>query len=334
MNVFISGIAGFLGSNLADYYLKKNFKVSGCDSLVGGEIDNIDTKKINFTKGRCEDLNLMTRLLKGQDILIHAAAYAHEGLSTFSPTTIVSNNVVGSTSIFTAAIKNKVKRIVYCSSMARYGKIKIPFKETDIPEPVDTYGISKLASEKILINLCKTFGVEYNIAIPHNIIGPKQIYNDPFRNVVAIMSNLILQNRRPYIYGDGTQKRSFSDIDDCLFCLDQLITRKDIVNDIYNIGPDDNFISINELYQKLSNILKFNKEPIYTNGRPNEVKLSYCSSTKAKKNLNYKTQVNLDDSLIKIVDFIKKKGPKKFVYNYELEIINNKVPVTWKKKIF
>ena len=68
----------------------------------------------------------------------------------------------------------------------------------------------------MLINLCETNNVEYNIAIPHNIIGPKQRYDDPFRNVVSIMTNLILQNRRPIIYGDGEQKRSFSDIDDVL----------------------------------------------------------------------------------------------------------------------
>ena len=76
-----------------------------------------------------------------------------EGLSVFSPYIITSNIISGSTSVFSAAISAKVKRIVHCSSMARYGEIKVPFKENDLPKPVDPYGIAKLASEKILINL-------------------------------------------------------------------------------------------------------------------------------------------------------------------------------------
>jgi len=116
MHIFITGIAGFLGSNLADYYSKKGFKVSGCDNLVGGSIENIDQKKINFFKADCEDFNAMKNIIKKDvDVLCHAAAYAHEGLSSFSPVLISSNNVTGSVSVFTSAIINKVKRIVYCS---------------------------------------------------------------------------------------------------------------------------------------------------------------------------------------------------------------------------
>ena len=93
--------------------------------------------------------------------------------------------------------------------MARYGNIKQPYYEDDEPNPVDPYGISKLAAEKILINLSNTYNIEYNIAVPHNIIGIKQKYDDPFRNVASIMINLMLQNRQPIIYGDGEQKEVF-----------------------------------------------------------------------------------------------------------------------------
>ena len=161
-------------------------------------------------------MNYMTEITKNVDVVLHAAAFAHEGLSNFSPHMFVKNNVTGSTSVFTAAVRNKVKRIVFCSSMARYGDIKNPFCEEDDPKPVDPYGISKLAAEKLLINICETNNVQYNIAVPHNIIGPRQKYDDPFRNVVSIMTNLILQNKRPIIYGDGG-KKIISDIDDWFF---------------------------------------------------------------------------------------------------------------------
>ena len=334
MHIFITGIAGFLGSNLAEYYLKKNFKVSGCDNLVGGSLDNIDQNKINFFKANCEDFEMMKKITKNVDILCHAAAYAHEGLSSFSPVLISSNNVTGSVSVFTAAIVNKVKRIVYCSSMARYGNIKIPFKEEDELKPVDPYGVSKVAAENILKILSKTHNIEYNIAVPHNIIGPKQKYDDPYRNVVSIMINLMLQKKSPIIYGDGTQKRTFSDIDDCIYCLDKLLTDPQIVSQTVNIGPDEEYISINQLYYLLSNKLKFNLEPKYLKDRPNEVKEANCSADKARKVLGYKTSVSLDESLNKIINYIKEKGPKDFQYNYPLEINNEKTPTAWKEKLF
>ena len=333
MHVFITGVAGFLGSNLADFYLGKNYKVSGNDSLVGGDLANVD-KRINFYKVNCENLEEMTKILKDVDVVCHTAAYAHEGLSIASPTLITSNNVVGSTSVFTAAIRNKVKRIVYCSSMARYGDIKYPFKENSQLNPVDPYGVSKVAAENILKILCDIYNTEYNIAVPHNIIGPKQKYDDPFRNVASIMINLILQNRSPIIYGDGEQKRSFSDVEDCIQCLDKMMFDKNVVKQVINIGPDENFISINELYSLISNKLRFNGKPKYKKDRPNEVKFATCSSDKARKLLGYKTNVTLDKSIDKLINYIKKNGTKKFEYNYILELKNENTPKTWLNKEF
>jgi UDP-glucose 4-epimerase len=334
MHIFITGIAGFLGSNLAEFYLKKNFKVSGCDNLVGGSLDNINQKKISFFKADCENFELMKKIIKNVDVVCHAAAYAHEGLSSFSPVLITNNNVTGSVSVFTAAIINKVKRIVYCSSMARYGNIKIPFREDDQLNPVDPYGASKVAAENILKILARTHNIEYNIAVPHNIIGPKQKYDDPYRNVVSIMINLMLQKRSPIIYGDGKQKRTFSDIEDCIYCLDKLIADPNIVSQVVNIGPDEEFITINELYYLLCNKLKFNLEPRYLEDRPNEVKEATCSADKARMILDYKTNISLDKSLDKIIDYIKEKGPKNFQYNYPLEINNDMTPLSWKEKLF
>tara|TARA_Y100000591_G_scaffold228521_1_gene199518 strand:- start:585 stop:1586 length:1002 start_codon:yes stop_codon:yes gene_type:complete len=333
MHIFITGVAGFLGSNLADYYLEKGFKVSGNDNLIGGEKQNLDPK-VNFYQYDCENLEKNNKYFKDVDVVIHAAAFAHEGLSVFSPYLITKNIFSGSVAVFTAAIKQKVKRIVYCSSMARYGNISQPFKETDIPNPVDPYGIAKLSAEKVLINLSNTHGIEYNIAIPHNILGPKQKYDDPFRNVASIMINLMIQNRQPVIYGDGNQTRSFSDVNDCIYCIDKLATDQNITSETFNIGPDENYITINELYKKISNILKFNKEPMYYPDRPNEVKYSNCSADKAREMLGYRTEFDVDRSLNRMVDFITKNGPKKFIYNYDIEINNEKTPETWSKKIF
>ena len=334
MKVFITGIAGFLGSNLADWCLKKNYQVSGCDNLVGGEKDNIKDLDVEFFNIDCENLEEMTRAMKGVDVLCHAASFAHEGLSSVSPTLICRNNMMGSVATFTAAIKNNVKRIVFCSSMARYGSIPIPYKEEDLPNPADPYGVTKLAAENILKILSKTYGFEYNIAVPHNIIGPRQKYNDPFRNVASIMVNLMLQKRKPIIYGNGEQKRCFSDIDDCLSCLDKLMFDDNIKNEIVNIGPDEEFITINKLFEIISNKLKFNETATYKKERPNEVFEAMCSSDKARKLLNYKTNVSLSESMDKMIDYIKNRGTREFKYNYPIEINTSITPETWSKKLF
>ena len=332
MKVFISGIAGFLGSHLADSFLKDGHKVVGCDSLIGGELDNVPAEA-EFYQYDCCYRNSMLKITQGCDLVYHTAATAYEGLSVFSPHLITQNIVTGSVALFSAAIENKVKRIIFCSSMARYGTNKIPFKEDYIPKPQDPYGIAKVAAEEILRNLCETHGVEYTIAVPHNIIGPRQKYDDPYRNVASIMINLMLQKRQPIIYGNGGQKRCFSYIDDDLFCLKKMATDENIVGEIINIGPDEEFTSINKVAEICSNIVGFNQKPIYVEDRPQEVKHAVCSSDKARKLLKYKTTVDLKDGIQKTYEYIKKKGTKKFKYHIDLEIINDKTPLTWKNKL-
>ena len=329
--ILITGVAGFLGSHLAETLSKSGHHVIGIDNMMGGYADNI-SKDIDFYELDCCDLPKVQDTMKGVDIVYHCAATAHEGLSVFSPYEITKNNYLASVSIFTAAINNKVKRIVYCSSMARYGNSKTPFTEDMEPNPIDPYAISKVASEKVLANLCDLNNVEYVIAVPHNIIGPRQRYDDPYRNVVSIMSNRMMQKKAPIIYGDGEQKRCFSYIDDCISCLIPMMDQKNLHKEVINIGPDEEFVTINKVAELCSNISGFNSQPIYKKDRPQEVKHALCSADKARKLLNYQTTTSLRDGIVKTYDYIKKRGTKEFDYNINLEIINELTPETWKKK--
>ena len=333
MKIFISGIAGFLGSHLADKMISLNHKVSGCDNLIGGYLDNVPDKA-NFHQVDCNDFSTMVKLTKGIDVAIHCAATAYEGLSTFSPY-IITKNIVGPTvSLISASISNKIKRIVYCSSMARYGTNKVPFTENMLPNPQDPYGIGKVAGEDYLKNLCNVHNVEWVIAVPHNIIGPRQKYDDPYRNVASIMINLMLQKRQPIIYGNGKQKRCFSFIKDDIDILCKLVFSKKANKKIINIGPDEEFVSINDLANLIGNLLTFNVNPIYKKGRPQEVFLANCSANKARKLFNYKTKCSLKNGLREMIEYIKKRGPRPFKYHLDLEIVNKKTPDTWKNKIF
>lgn len=331
--IFITGVAGFLGSHLADAFIKKGYKVAGCDSLIGGYLDNVPSE-VEFYQYDCTYLNSMMKIMKDSDIVFHCAATAYEGLSVFSPHLVTKNIVDASVSVITAAIQNKVKRFVFCSSMARYGENTTPFTETMMPNPKDPYGIGKYASELILKNLSDVHGMEYVIAVPHNIIGPRQKYDDPYRNVAAIMINMMLQGRQPIIYGDGEQKRCFSFVQDDIKILEKLAFEDNVNKEIINIGPDEEFVTINELAKNIADLIGFDLKPTYVPERPQEVKLANCSAEKARKLLNYKTEYTLKQGLKEMIDYIKTRGPKKFKYHLDLEIVNEKTPKTWKDKLF
>jgi UDP-glucose 4-epimerase len=333
MNIFVTGVAGFLGSHLAHAMIAEGHRVIGVDNLIGGELDNVPSKVI-FHQFDCNDFSHIQRVSEGCDIYYHCAATAYEGLSVFSPHIVTQNIVGASVAVFSAAIANRAKRIVFCSSMARYGALKPPFTEDQTPKPQDPYGIGKLAAEELLRNLCTTHDVGYAIAVPHNIIGARQKWDDPFRNVASIMINLMLQGRQPIIYGNGKQKRCFSFIDDCLYCLKEMAFRPNVIGEVINVGPDEETITIIELAEKIANQLKFNLNPIFMPGRPQEVEHATCSSDKARKLLQYKTTVDLDTGLARMIEAIRKKGVRDFKYHLDLEIINEKTPKTWKDRLF
>ncbi len=334
MKVLITGVAGFLGSHLADAMLEEGHEVVGVDNLIGGYLDNVPDG-VDYYQVDCRYLNTMNKLMKGVDIVYHTACTAYEGLSVFSPELVCENTYQITASVASAAISQGVKRFVYCSSMARYGtQDVVPFTEDMIPKPQDPYGISKYSAELLLRCLADVHGMELVIAVPHNIIGPRQKYDDPYRNVASIMINLMLQGRQPIIYGDGTQMRCFSFVQDDIDCLKKLAFQDNVIGETINIGPDEEFITINELAQTIARLLDFKLEPIYMPGRPQEVKLATCSANKARKMLGYHTEYTLEQGLKEMIDYIQKKGPKKFRYHLDLEIINDKTPKTWKNRIF
>lgn len=333
MKIFVSGAAGFLGSHLADTFLQEGHEVVGCDNMIGGELRNVPDQ-MEFHQVDCCNFEAMLRLTVDCDIVYHAAATAYEGLSVFSPHLVTRNIVDASVALFSAATQNRVKRIVYCSSMARYGQNEIPFREDFQPRPQDPYGIGKVCAEDILKNLCEVHGVEYVIAVPHNIIGPRQKYDDPYRNVASIMINLMMQGRQPIIYGDGRQKRCFSFVDDCIFCLKEMALRPSVAGETINIGPDEEFVEIIELAETVANLLAFNLDPVFMEDRPQEVKMASCSAAKARELLDYKTTVNLRDGLEQMIDYIRLHKPQPFKYHLDLEIINDKTPKTWSERLF
>lgn len=333
MRIFITGAAGFLGSHLADRMIELGHEVIGVDNMVGGFIENVNPK-MKFYEADCNDLEKMKELMKGCDIVFHGACTAHDGFSLFSPYYITQNTFGITMSVLSAAVCNNVKKFIYCSSMARYGKQpKLPYTEDMECMPVTPYGVAKYASEQVVKQVCELNNINYTIIVPHNIIGPRQNYIDPFRNVAAIMINRMLQGKQPIIYGDGEQKRTFSFIDDCISCIERVVLQDNLNGEVINIGPDEEFVTVNYLAEIIAKKLDFDLDPIYIADRPNEVKLATCSSDKARKLLGYKTKTTLDSGIEEMIEDIKTKGTKPFRYNYDIEINNDKTPISWSQRM-
>lgn len=333
MKVLVTGVAGFMGSHLADAFIKRGDHVVGIDNFIGGYSENVPVE-VEFYNADLGEFDDIEPLFKGVDLVVHTACTAYEGLSVFSPSLVTRNTSHITTTVLSAAIKHKVKKFVHMSSMARYGtQDVVPFTEDMTPKPQDPYGIAKYAAELLIKNLCETHGMKYAILVPHNIIGPRQKFDDPFRNVASIMINRMLQGKQPIIYGDGQQMRCFSFMQDVINPLLKACDTDVVDGQVTNIGPDEEFVTIEELAKKIAKILDFDLDPIYMPGRPQEVKHANCSADKARRLLGYKTSTTLEEGLTELAEWIKTKGARPFNYHLPLEFVTEKTPKTWTDRL-
>jgi len=331
--VVITGISGLLGSTYARYLINKDgYEVVGIDNMIGGVEGNVP-EKAEYIRGDIQDTALLTEICKGADCIFHTAALPYEGLSVFSPACTVNSIVSGTVSVASACLANNVRLLINCSSMARYGDQQPPFTEDMPRKPVDPYGLAKAQAEEHLELLHEIHGLNFVTVVPHNVIGVGQRYYDPFRNVVGIMINRTLQGKPIIIYGDGEQKRSFSSVNDCIAAVYKImISDRDIAKEVYNIGPDDNEISIKQLAYKIGHFC--NKYPNLQHfpDRPREVKNAFCSSDKIRKEFNYNATISVDYTLNNMIDWIKPQV-KEFEYHLPLEFTTDETPKTWTDKL-
>lgn len=238
MNVLITGVAGLLGSQLANWLIKSqpNVRVYGIDNLTGGYATNIPKGVKFFQKNIGTDEIGYIFDTCSPDVVYHFAAYAAEGLSPFIRKFNYVNNVVATAEIVNQSIRTNVKRLVFTSSMAVYGHGAPPFDEKDPVSPIDPYGNAKLASETDIRIAGEQHALDWCIIRPHNVYGANQNIWDKYRNVLGIWMFQKLNNLPITIYGDGLQARAFSYIDDILKPLWLAGTDKKASKQIINLG--------------------------------------------------------------------------------------------------
>jgi len=328
MNVLITGVAGLLGSRLADYILEKypDIKITGIDDLSGGYLDNVDTR-VDFWKMNLVEADLDVCFSRRKiDYVFHFAAYAAEGLSPFIRSYNYQNNLIATVKIVNACIKHNIKRLVFTSSMAVYGNGNPPFNENDLPQPVDPYGIAKYACEMDIKVAGEQHGLDWCIIRPHNFYGVKQNIWDKYRNVIGIWMYQYMNGEKMTIFGDGEQKRAFSFIDDSLEGLWRASQQDNCSKQIFNLGATK-YYTINEANNILKDIIQ-GGQTVYIEQR-HEVKNAHPTWQKSVEILGYCDRTSLYDG-IKIMWEWAKQQPKRERYKWSEYEIRNGLYSFWR----
>ena len=321
MKVLITGVAGLLGSRLADWLVETHpqVEVVGIDDLSGGYKENVNSK-VEFWQ-----MNLVTHPIENCfevhkfDYVFHFAAYAAEGLSPFIRQYNYENNLVATARIINNCIKHDVKRLVFTSTLAVYGYGDGGvFDEHQTPKPIDPYGVAKYACEMDIQIAGEQHGLDWCIIRPHNVYGIKQNIWDKYRNVLGIWMYQHLNKEPMTIFGDGEQTRAFSYIDDIIEPLWKSAILPEASKEIINLGGVEEW-SINDANKILKEVIG-SGDIVYKEGR-HEVKHSIPTFQKSIDILGFKHKTTLKEGLTKMWEWAKTQPVReRFVWeNYELD---------------
>lgn len=319
-----------IGTVLSKYFIDQGYEVVGVDNLSGGFERNVwpQMKFYPFDVANAQQMDLVFEYEK-PTYVVHLAAYAAEVLSPFIRNFNYTNNVVGSVNVINACVNHDVQKIVNFSSIATYGEGVPPFKETDARKPKDCYGIAKLAVEMDLQEAFDHFGLRYSSVLPHNVISKYQNYYDRYRNAIAIWIRQCLLNQDITIFGDGQQKRSFSDCQFLCQPVERLLTQFD--GEFFNVGADKEYT----ILEAANMVLETGKKKCGTLSKivllepRKEVKIALADHTKAKNLLGFEDQTDLQAVIEEMYDYAMTL-PQQEVGYMEYEITKNMYSY-WKK---
>jgi UDP-glucose 4-epimerase len=298
------------------------------DDLSGGFVDNIPLGA-KFVRADVSEEGVAAKLweLGPYNYVYHLAAYAAEGLSHFIRRYNYTNNLIGSVSLLNQAVTSGVERFVFTSSIAVYGKNQLPMHEQLVPQPEDPYGIAKYAFELDLKAAHEMFGLNYVIFRPHNVYGERQNIADKYRNVIGIFMNQVMKKEPMTIFGDGSQKRAFSHINDVAPLIARSVLVNEATNEVFNVGADIPY-TVRELATKVAEA--FNAEPRinYLPAR-NEVVDAFATHEKARRVFRTKEAIQLKDGIRLMANWVRSNGPRQSVKFNRIEVLKN-LPESWR----
>lgn len=323
----VTGGAGFMGSHVAQALLAEGHEVVVVDDLSGGFSDNVPDGA-SFVESSVVDYQAMADLFDatGFDYVFHLAAYAAEGLSHHIRRFNYENNVVASAGLISLALKHSVKRFVFTSSIAVYGEAPLPMTE-DLPmDPIDPYGVAKMAVELDLRAALRYFDLPYTIFRPHNVYGENQNIGDRYRNVVGIFMNQIMRDEPLTIFGDGSQTRAFSYIDDVAPVVASSIHNEAAIGRTFNLGADQPHSVL-----KLAHVVghAFGIEPdIEFLPEREEVEHAYSSHVAVRSVFDIPPATPLEVGIGRMANWAQEVGPRESNPFTDIEVRRN-LPPSW-----
>lgn len=327
MRALVTGGAGFIGSHVAAELCRRGYRVTVLDDLSGGFREHVPVQA-TFVEGSITDAAVVDALFASRRFVyvFHLAAHAAEGLSHFIRRFNYTNNLIGSVNLINAAINYGVKAFVFTSSIAVYGVGPVlPVTEDTPPHPEDPYGIAKLAVEQDLLASKQMFDLDFIVFRPHNVFGERQNIGDRYRNVVGIFMNQTLMGEPMTIFGDGTQTRAFSYIEDVAPVIAESVENPVAYNHIFNIGADRPY-AVNDLAKEVAATMGV---PLRVTHLPprQEVHDIYPSHAKVRAIFGERTPVGLTAGLERMAHWVRQQGARRSKPFEGIEVAKNLPPI-------
>lgn len=308
----ITGGAGFIGSNIVTYLMKYNAgKVIVLDNLSNGYKKNIEPfigqPNFQFIEGDITDFDLVTEIMKEVDYVSHQAALGSVPRSIQNPLATHHANTTGLLTILTCAKDANVKRVVFASSSSVFGDSKeLPKVESRIGNPLSPYAVSKRTKELYAEVFARVYGLDVVGLRYFNVFGPNQSPNGPYAAAIPLFMEAVLNNKPPYINGDGEQSRDFTFVENAVQAnIKSFFTDKDVKGKVLNIAFGGR-TTINDLFYKIRNVVGNEVEPIYREERPGDVRDSLADISLAQELIGYNPEFSIDKGLEITIDWFKK----------------------------
>jgi len=303
MKFLVTGGAGFIGSNIVEELLKRNYSVRILDNFSTGKRENLHGfhNDVELIEGDIRSYHIVRQAVQGIDIVLHQAALPSVPRSIHDPITTHEVNATGTLNILDAAKEAGVKRIVYASSSSVYGDSpELPKREDMTPNPLSPYAVSKLAGEKYCQVFSRLYGIETVILRYFNVFGPRQDPNSQYSAVIPKFIKLVTEDQRPVIFGDGTQSRDFTYVSNVVEA-NILAALKEIDTPVVMNCASNGQVTVNDLVVQINILCKKEIKPIYEKKRPGDIIHSYADINLIENKLGYKTKINFRDGLQKLI---------------------------------